>query len=187
MRIIGGEFSSRIIEAPEGIHTRPTLDQVREAVFSALGGSFEGGIFLDLYAGSGANGLEALSRGMSEAYFVDNAREAIEVIKRNIEKLGVEERSHVYPMRAKKALSLFQEEGKQFTAIYLDPPFAEQENDVILSIIDQSDILIGEGVVIIESSSEEDFCREFETLEYIKDKKYGKCKIHYYRKRGIKK
>ena len=106
MRIVAGEYSSRKIEAPKGNTTRPTLDKVREAVFSSLGGFFAGGVFLDLYAGSGANGLEAISRGFDQAVFVDNSRDAVSVIRRNIASLGCQDKCRVLPMRADKALHL---------------------------------------------------------------------------------
>ena len=77
MRIVGGIHSSRRLTAPDGKETRPTLDKVREAVFSSLGGFFDGGVVLDLYAGSGAVGLEAVSRGCDHAVFADPSRKAI--------------------------------------------------------------------------------------------------------------
>ena len=128
MRIIAGEFASRRLETKKGNATRPTLDKVKEAVFSSLGGYFDGGNVLDLYAGSGAVGLEALSRGMDNAYFSDNDRIACTVIRNNIASLKVEERTKVYPIADMKMLSRMKEEGKKFRLIYLDPPYAKQKN-----------------------------------------------------------
>ena len=87
MRIIAGKYSSRRLETLPGQHTRPTLDKVKEAVFSSLGGFFDGGTVLDLYGGSGAIAFEALSRGMDKAYIVDKSRAAIQVIRKNAELL----------------------------------------------------------------------------------------------------
>ena len=109
MRIIAGEFASRRLETKKGNATRPTLDKVKEAVFSSLGGYFDGGNVLDLYAGSGAVGLEALSRGMDNAYFSDNDRIACSVIRNNIASLKVEDRSKVYPIADMKMLSRMKE------------------------------------------------------------------------------
>ena len=135
MRIVAGTYSSRRIEAPKGNNTRPTLDKVREAVFSSLGGFFAGGSFLDLYAGSGANGLEALSRGMDEAVFVDSSRDAVQVIKKNIQSLGCKEQCRVLPMKDMKALLLLKEEGRQFDIVYLDPPYARETNKAVLAYL----------------------------------------------------
>ena len=98
MRIVAGNFRSRRIEAPRSDQTRPTLDKVREAVFNRIGPYFEGGVMLDLFAGSGAVGLEALSRGMERVVFVDRSMEAVDVIRRNIAALGVQQVSSVWKM-----------------------------------------------------------------------------------------
>ena len=110
MRIIAGEFASRKLLTREGMETRPTLDKVKEAVFSSLGTYFDGGTVLDLYAGSGAIGLEALSRGMRKAIFVDSSRDAIRVIKENVNALKVNDRCRILNMKAQAALEILQEE-----------------------------------------------------------------------------
>lgn len=107
MRIIAGEYRSRKIETRAGNQTRPTLDKVREAVFSSLGGMFDGGTVLDLYAGSGANGLEALSRGYNYAVFADISKDAINVIRKNIESLRCIGKTKVLHMPDKKSIITF--------------------------------------------------------------------------------
>lgn len=179
MRIVAGEYSSRRIEAPKGNNTRPTLDKVREAVFSTLGGSFEGGSFLDLYAGSGANGLEALSRGFDEAVFVDMSRDAVAVIRRNIASLGCGDRCRVLPMKAAKALSLLKEEGKQFDLVYLDPPYARQVNEEVLQYLSDHHLLKEGGRVVIESAKEDSFTEDCGTICFEKDRVYGITRITY--------
>lgn len=183
MRIIAGEFGSRKIETPPGISTRPTLDKVREAVFSSLGGSFEGGRVLDLYAGSGANGLEALSRGMHEAVFVDNDRKAVSVIRKNISSLHVKERTRILSCNDFKALSLLKEEGQKFDLIYMDPPYAKQKNREVLSLISQYDLIQAGGMVVIESLKEDTFTEAYEHLVFERDRVYGISRITYYRGR----
>lgn len=179
MRIVAGEYSSRRIEAPKGNNTRPTLDKVREAVFSSLGGSFAGGSFLDLYAGSGANGLEALSRGFDEAVFVDMSREAVAVIRRNIAALGCTDRCRVLPMKAAKALSLLKEEGKQFDLVYLDPPYARQVNDEVISYLNEHHMIKEGGRVVIESAKEDVFAADHGDIRFEKDRVYGITRITY--------
>lgn len=182
MRIIAGEFSSRKLETKKGSTTRPTLDKVREAVFSSLGGFFDGGSVLDLYAGSGAVGLEALSRGMEHAYFSDKDREACNIIKKNIALLKVEDRTKVYPIADVKMLSLMKKENRQFRLVYLDPPYAKQRNIEVLKYLDENDMIVEGGMVVIESLQEETYHLDsLQHLQYIKEVVYGISKITYYK------
>ena len=186
MRIIAGTWRSRRIEAPAGMSTRPTLDKVREAVFSMLGGSFDGGSFLDLYAGSGANGLEALSRGMESAVFTDKDHRAVSVIKKNINSLGCNEQCRVLAMTDVKALNLLHEEKKQFSFIYMDPPYAKQKNTEILRLIDDFSLLEKGGTIVIESARDDTFNEDCGNLVYFKDRVYGMTRITLYRKKEEK-
>ena len=183
MRIIAGTWRSRRIEAPAGMSTRPTLDKVREAVFSMLGGSFGGGSFLDLYAGSGANGLEALSRGMDTAVFTDRDHKAVSVIKKNIESLGCRDQCRVLALSDIKALNLLHEEGQHFSVIYMDPPYAKQKNTEILRLIDDFDLLEKDGTIVIESAKDDTFTEDCGKLAYYKDRVYGMTRITLYRKK----
>ncbi len=182
MRIIAGEYGSRRIIAPKGMETRPTLDKVREAVFSTLGGFFDGESFLDLYAGSGANGLEALSRGCGMAVFVDMSRNAIAAINENITALGCADRSRVLKMKDLKALSLLREEGKRFSLIYMDPPYAKQKNMEILGLLQEYGLLADGARVVIESKAEDSFTQDIEDLRFIKSAQYGISRVTYYKK-----
>lgn len=182
MRIIAGEFSSRKLETKKGNTTRPTLDKVREAVFSSLGGFFDGGNVLDLYAGSGAVGLEALSRGMDVAYFSDKDREACNIIRKNIATLNVKDRAKLYPIPDMKMLSLMQQNGIRFGLIYIDPPYAKQKNLEVLRYIDENDMLEENGTVVIESLQEETYkITDLIHMQYYKEVVYGISKITYYK------
>lgn len=182
MRIIAGEFRSRPLKTLKGDATRPTLDKVKEALFSAIGGSFEGGNVLDLYAGSGAIGLEALSRGMSHAYFSDSNRAAVSIIKENINLLKVEDRCSVYPIREEMMLKKMKEEDVEFSFIYLDPPYKKQKNLALLEYIDENDMVCQNGWVVIESLQEETYkITTLQHLQYVKEAIYGIMKLTYYR------
>ena len=183
MRIIAGTWRSRRIEAPAGMSTRPTLDKVREAVFSMLGGSFDGGSFLDLYAGSGANGLEALSRGMDSAVFTDRDHRAVSVIKKNIESLSCKDRCKVLAMTDVRALNLLYEENQKFSVIYMDPPYAKQKNMEILRLIDDFNLLEDGGTIVIESARDDTFTEDCGNLVYFKDRVYGMTRITLYIKK----
>jgi len=181
MRIIAGEYRSRKIETRSGNETRPTLDKVREAVFSSLGGMFDGGMVLDLYAGSGANGLEALSRGFDYAVFADISKDAINIIRKNIESLRCQEKTKIFHMPDKKVLSLLKAEGLRFDLVYLDPPYAGQHNDEILEYLYENKLITDRGVVVIESAKKDEFKKEFGSLKPYKEATYGITRITYYR------
>ena len=180
MRIVAGEYSSRKLETLKGDATRPTLDKVREAVFSSLGGFFAGGAVLDLYAGSGAIGLEALSRGMDQAVFVDSSREAVRVIRNNIASLKAGERSRVLCTKAVSALGILQGEGRKFDLVYLDPPYARQENDRILRLLEEYQLLNPGARVVIESLKEDPQPEDTASIRFHKDAVYGITRIRYY-------
>ena len=181
MRIIAGTHRSRRFDAPEGRNTRPTLDKVREAVFSSLGGFFDGGDVLDLYAGSGAIGFEALSRGKDNAVFVDHSKDAVKVIRKNIETLGFGERSTVLPVKAEKAVRLLGQEGRTFDLIYLDPPYRLQDNIAAVELIQESGLPAEGAVLVIESLKEEQFPPRIGGFVRYKEACYGISRISYYK------
>jgi 16S rRNA (guanine966-N2)-methyltransferase len=121
MRVIAGRWGGRRLQAPHGVATRPTSDRVREALFSVLGARVEGARVLDLFAGSGALGLEALSRGAAEATFVDSAPGAIRVVRANLEALGGE--ADVRRSDARRFLGAASAAARQYDLVFLDPPY----------------------------------------------------------------
>ena len=123
MRIIAGEMRSRKLKAPEGMDTRPTADRVKEALFSILGSRVYGARVLDLYGGSGALALEAVSRGADSAVVCDLSAKACAVIQENIDTLGCGEKVRLLRMKDTAALSALQKKGDAFDLIFLDPPY----------------------------------------------------------------
>src|ERR1019366_3331055 len=119
MRVIGGEFRSRVLKSVPGLDTRPTPDRLREALFSVLSPRISGAVFADLYAGTGAVGIEALSRGASRAIFVEQSRAAVTVIRENLQSLGLTGRSQVREGRVLKII-----EKMEVDIVFLDPPYA---------------------------------------------------------------
>ena len=149
MRIIAGQFRGRPLVTPAGQATRPTADRVREALFSMLAsriGSFEGLRVADLYAGSGALGLEALSRGASHATFVENVRPAQDAIKANVARLGVSDRVQVL---SGSALALPRSEP--FDLIFADPPYAQGSGSAIVTAVSKADWLATGGWMSVET------------------------------------
>ena len=121
MRVVAGRHGGRRLVAPAGDATRPTSDRVREALFSVLGASVQGARVLDLYAGSGALGIEALSRGAASAVFVDRAQPAIAAIRANLQALGIE--ADVRRMPARTALRTASARAEAYDLVFLDPPY----------------------------------------------------------------
>jgi 16S rRNA (guanine966-N2)-methyltransferase len=121
VRVVAGIYGGRRLVAPPGSATRPTSDRVREALFSVLGRSVHDARVLDLFAGSGALGIEALSRGAASAVFVDRAPKAIAAIQTNLETLGIE--ADVRRMEARAALRSAQARGEAYDLVFLDPPY----------------------------------------------------------------
>jgi 16S rRNA (guanine966-N2)-methyltransferase len=149
VRIIAGEFRGRPLVSPAGQTTRPTADRVREALFSMLAsriGSFEGLRVADLYAGSGALGLEALSRGATHATFVDNDRSAQDAIKANAAKLGISDRLQIL---GGSALALPRSEP--FDLIFADPPYAEGSGSAVITAVSKAGWLAPGGWISIET------------------------------------
>lgn len=121
MRIIAGTFKSRILKTLKGPNTRPMTDRMKELIFNIIGPYFEGGQILDLFGGSGALSLEAISRGADSAYIVDLSKDAIKIIKDNVKSLKVENKTFVFKMDYKAALKKLQH--LKFDLIFLDPPY----------------------------------------------------------------
>lgn len=184
MRVVGGEFRSRKLEAPPGEDTRPTLDQVREAVFASLGGRFEGGALLDPFAGSGAIGIEALSRGMDSALLADRDPAAVEVMRRNVSSLGLQKRAEIWQRDYHKTLRLLGQRGRKFDCIYLDPPYRLGKFPEIFGLIGKYGLLEEKGIIVAESLKKEvidggEYCM-------FKESAYGIMKVSYFvKKQGL--
>lgn len=182
MRIIGGEHRGRKIKQPESGATRPTKDRVREAVFNMIAEKVPGARVLDIFAGSGAYGLEALSRGASGAVFVEKDREAIRVISENIAALGVDDRAKVVAKEVSEALEILKKE-EGFDLVFSDPPYGQGMAKNILIMIYQYDIVIPSGTVIIEHHKDESLPEREGPLSIYKQKTYGDICISVFSKK----
>lgn len=182
MRIIGGEYRSRLIAMPKGVVIRPTQDRVREAVFNMLGDVTDK-VVLDLFAGSGAFGMEAISRGAARAVFVDNNSRCTDTIRANLESLGIEE--YRYDIIRAHALSAFPrlvKEDERFDLVFVDPPYYKDMARKSLINIDSYDILTQIGVVIVEHFKKDSLLAPLETLFQEKERLYGDTAITIYRR-----
>ncbi len=179
INVIGGKYRSRVLLTPPSSTTLPTKNMVRGAIFSALG-NLNGAIVLDLFAGSGALGIEALSRGAKEAIFVELDKVAAKVVKDNLDKLK-EENGRVLQMEALEALKLLAKEKRQFDLLLLDPPYANKE--IYQRAIDfalENDMLTKEAKIIVEYEGE--LPLNTSSFPSRRDYKYGYTKVIYLRK-----
>ena len=178
MRIIAGEARGRIIEAPSGRHTRPTLDRVRANIFNMIQSDIPGSDVLDLFAGSGALSLEALSRGAHSAVLVDSDRSAWAVQKKNIELLHYSDRTKQFLCDWRKAIRQLKQEQKLFDVVFLDPPYHMQDLYEVFTALDSvTDI---HALIVLEHQSES-IITVPEKYELTKSRTWGYCAVSLYR------
>lgn len=153
MRIISGTFRSRQLKGRPPAGIRPTSDKLRETLFNVLGSAVEGVLFLDGFAGMGAIGIEALSRGARFVYFVDQSRKACAIIRENLESLGVKEGVRILQTDLGKALDQFEREGTAFDIVFLDPPYERESLYAeCLAAFGARPLLADGGVLVLEHS-----------------------------------
>ena len=151
MRIIAGTFRSRALQAPEGLTTRPTSDRLRETLFNVLAPRIQGAAFLDLYAGSGAVGMEAMSRGAAHVTFVERAPAALQVLRANLAGLGLTEGFRIHPGSVGSFLCRPLAGAAVFDVVFLDPPYdAAGEYAIALGLLGRSSAgLLAAGAVVV--------------------------------------
>ncbi|MBO8171082.1 MAG: 16S rRNA (guanine(966)-N(2))-methyltransferase RsmD [Bacillaceae bacterium] len=180
MRIIAGDKKGMRLDSVPGMSTRPTSDKVKEAVFNVIGPFFEGGRVLDLYAGTGSLGIEALSRGMDHALFVDADRKAADIVKKNLKATGLMDKSEVYVNDADRALRALRKRELAFDLIFLDPPYAEQKIEAQLNFISDHGLLKEDGTVIAEHDAAVTLPDRVGNLEKHKTLNYRYTSISFY-------
>lgn len=175
MRVISGSARGLKLESPSGDKTRPTLDRVKEALFSMLLPYLNGAVVLDLFAGTGALGIEALSRGADKSYFVDNSKEAIGVISANVSVAKFVASSEIMHV---DALEFLKKCDQKFDIIFLDPPYANGLYESVLELLIKNEILKKDGLVVIEKDLDTQPIDLFDNkFEVFKEKKYGRVGI----------
>ena len=175
MRIVGGIYRHRLISWPDDVaHIRPTKDRVREAIYNALG-DISNTTVLDLYAGSGAMGIEALSRGASKCYFVDKNNIAISTVRNNLKSLLIKDEAVVIKNDDVSAIKSFINNNICFDIVILDPPYAQGEYQNIIDMLLENNLISKNGIIICESN----YHLELKNIECVKDKEYsyGEIKV----------
>jgi len=180
MRVVSGSCKGRALKAVPGMNTRPTTDKVKEAIFNMIGPYFEGGQVLDLFAGSGGLGIEALSRGMDHCIFIDRDHKAIQTIYSNLKICHLEKQAEVFRTDAERALRAIVKRQLTFDLILLDPPYKKQKLSTLITFIYEHHLLNQEGVIICEHSSDVNLPEQIGSLIVKKSEQYGHSVITIY-------
>ena len=171
MRVIAGSARRLLLVAPDGLDTRPTADKIKETLFNILQMQVPGSVFLDICAGSGAIGIEAISRGAKKAYFIENGREAVSCIQKNLHKTGFEDQAVILRQDAVAALRHIHE--KEADLVYLDPPYKSDLARRILVALDTQPYITMDTCIVVETDLQSDFSFLEETgLESYREKDY---------------
>jgi 16S rRNA (guanine966-N2)-methyltransferase len=185
MRIIAGQFRSRPLKAVPGDATRPTSDRLRETLFNVLQAMMplEGAVFVDVFAGTGAVGIEALSRGARQVYFVESAKKAATVIRDNLRSLGMTEGFEVMEREANSALRLLDAQSVRCDVCFVDPPYSDAEAyEDALGLLSQSRMITPESVVIAEHDKRQDLAEMYGALKRFRKLGQGDAVLSFYAK-----
>ncbi len=183
MRVIAGTYRSRPLTAPPGLSTRPTSDRLRETLFNVLAPRIQGAAFLDLYAGSGAVGIEALSREAARVTFVERAAPALKVLRGNLDRLGITENFRIHPGSVVSFLRGPRSGATEFDIVFLDPPYdAAGEYAAVLTLLGgEASIFLSQGAVVIaEHRKKEKLDPQYGTLQRTRLLEQGDAALSFY-------
>lgn len=177
LRIIGGNFKGRKLQPVRGRRTRPTADRIRESIFDILGDRVREAMVLDLFAGTGALGIEALSRGADGAVFIDNDENANFMIRKNIHSCALDEKTKVIKWDIVKNLNCIRTIKPKFDLVLMDPPYNKKKTEMTLLNLHQSRCLIKAADIIIEHSVSEPISENNSIFRMIDQRRYGKTLV----------
>ncbi len=184
MRVISGSVRGRNLKAVPGMNTRPTTDKVKEAIFSMIGPYFDGGLVLDLFAGAGGLGIEAISRGIARGIFIDIERASVDIIKQNLQSTGLIEQSEVYRNSAEQALKVLQRRELKFDLVFLDPPYRMKKMDELLMIIEERHLLALGAKLVLEHDTRTRYAEQIGGFACIRKAEYGETTVSIYEWKG---
>jgi 16S rRNA (guanine966-N2)-methyltransferase len=184
MRVISGSAKGRVLKAVPGMNTRPTTDKVKEAIFSMIGPYFDGGLALDLFAGTGGLGIEALSRGLGKAVFIDIEKKSLETVQQNLQATGLSERAEVYRNDAARALKLLAKRELQFDLVFLDPPYRMKVIADLIQQLDEKGLLHSEATVVVEHEAKDILEQNIGSLLQYRRADYGDTAVTIYHRVG---
>ncbi|MED3624345.1 16S rRNA (guanine(966)-N(2))-methyltransferase RsmD [Neobacillus thermocopriae] len=173
MRVVSGSCKGRSLKAVPGNTTRPTTDKVKEAIFNIIGPYFDGGIGLDLFAGSGGLGIESLSRGVDKVIFIDRDPKAVQIIHQNIKACNFAEKTEVYRNDAERAIKALSKRNIRFDYVFLDPPYKKQQLVNLMEKLDMNNLVKDCGIIVCEHSFEVELPQTVGRFIQKKHEKYG--------------
>jgi 16S rRNA (guanine966-N2)-methyltransferase len=181
MRIIAGALKGRKLETPRGVVTRPTADQVRTALMDALTPWLQGARLLDLFAGAGGVGLEALSRGAEHATFVERDARAVTALRGNVAELGLEARTRVLREEALRALQRLDREAARFHLVFLDPPYERDLSGPVLAALGAGRLLVPPGIVVAQHLTKRPPAPDAGALRAYRTRRFGETTLTFFR------
>ncbi|MBI4482635.1 MAG: 16S rRNA (guanine(966)-N(2))-methyltransferase RsmD [Acidobacteria bacterium] len=184
MRVIGGKYKGRHLSTIKDLGIRPTGDRLKASLFDILGDSVRGKAILDLYAGTGAIGIEGLSRGASRAVFVERERRGLQVLRGNLERCGIREEYRVMGADVDRALKKLQRQGERFDLIFFDPPYECQATERVLRWIQRSDVLVRGGIAIAQHPRRDPVPDAVDDLVRVRTSCQGSNCVSFYRWRA---
>lgn len=184
MRVVAGTAKGLPLKAVPGTSTRPTTDKVKESIFNMIGPFFDGGNALDLFAGSGGLGIEALSRGIDLVIFTDKDRKAIETIRANLEKTKLTERSEVYRVEAERAIRTMRKKEVRARLLFLDPPYQLKQAYNLMDKAAENGIMTEDSIVVCEHDAGVELDEQTKFYKRFKKESYGSTVISIYRYHG---
>jgi len=180
VRVISGSVKGRNLKAVPAMNTRPTTDKVKEAIFSMIGPYFDGGLVLDLFAGAGGLGIEAISRGLERGIFVDIERASVDTIKQNLLSTGLMVHAEVYRNSAEQALKVLQRRELKFDLIFIDPPYRMKNMDELLLVVEERHLFAVGAKVVLEHDARTLYAERIGQLIRIRKAEYGETAISIY-------
>ncbi len=180
IRVIAGSARGIRLQTAEGRRVRPTLDRVREACFSILTPRLEGARFADLFAGSGANGIEALSRGAAYCAFVDNDRRSLDLVEQNLDKTRLDAKGTCHRFALPQGMAQLRTRKSPFDLVYADPPFDFTAYDQLLSGLAAENLLAPQGLVIIEHATDATVPETVDPLTRTRQATYGNVTLSFF-------
>ena len=180
LRVISGSRKGFKLNAPKGLDTRPTQDRIKESLFNIIGNIDDNSVVLDLFSGTGAIGIEFLSRGAKKCCFVDDSQESIRTIKNNLVKTKFEEKSETYKNNVFNVINVLGRKKVGFDFIFMDPPYNRGYENKVLKTICDNNLLREDGLIIIEHGKGLPFEKTFYYLKKIDERNYGDTTITFY-------
>ena len=182
MRIIAGKARGHKLIPPATMETRPTLDRVKEAMFSSIQLYIPDAVVVDVFAGTGSLGLEAASRGAKEVYLFDKSDTTFPLLKENVKNLRFDDFCFPMNIDAYVGLKNLADKGKKFDIIFIDPPYCREMIPEAMKIVEENDLLNEDGIIVTKIDSIEEIYEGYNSIKLSKSKKYGNTTVCYYKR-----